>query len=306
VEEGDMGQAETNGLVTEYEAFGDPADPPVLLVMGLNAQMTVWPEAFCRQLAARGHRVVRFDNRDVGLSTWFDHLDHRDPVEAFLTFVAGGTVDAPYALADLADDTAGLLDALGWASAHVVGASFGGMIAQRFAIDHPDRVRSLTSIMSMPRVIPMDLDVLLSLQAPAVDPTDREAIADAEVATARLYAGTGFAFDEVGARERSLANQARAWHPAGGERQALAALADGDRRDALAAVTVPMLVVHGTEDPLIGPQGGQETADAVPGAELVWIEGMGHELPEGAWPQVLDPVSALVARAEAARGAPGA
>jgi len=292
-------QAATNGLFLEYEAFGDRADPPVLLVMGLNAQMTGWPEDFCHRLADLGHHVVRFDNRDVGLSTWFDQHPPGDPVAAFLSFLGGGTVEAPYALSDLADDTAGLMDALGFDSAHVVGASFGGMIAQRIAMGHPDRVRSLTSIMSMPRIVPLDLDVLLSLQPPELDPSDHEAIADVEVATARLYAGTGFAFDAAGAREQSLVNQHRAWHPDGGRRQATAALADGDRRPGLAALSVPTLVVHGTEDPLIPPQGGQETADAVPGAELVWIEGLGHEMPVGAWPQLLDPICALVARVEA-------
>ena len=296
-----MPQAATNGLFLEYEAFGDRADPPVLLVMGLNAQMTGWPEGFCHRLADLGHHVVRFDNRDVGLSTWLDQHPPGDPLAAFLSFLGGGTVEAPYALSDLADDTAGLMDALGFDSAHVVGASFGGMIAQRIAMGHPDRVRSLTSIMSMPRIVPLDLDVLLSLQPPELDPSDHEAIADVEVATARLYAGTGFAFDAPGARERSLVNQYRAWHPEGGMRQAMAALADGDRRPGLAALSVPTLVVHGTEDPLIPPQGGQETADAVPGAELVWIEGLGHEMPVGAWPQLLDPICALVARVEAGR-----
>ena len=293
-----MPQAQTNGLVLEYEEFGEPADPPILLVMGLSAQMTVWPEDFCRRLADRGHRVIRFDNRDVGLSTWFDQCPVGDPVEAFLTFLGGGTVESPYAMADLADDAVGLLDAVGLDSVHVVGASFGGMIAQRIAIGHPDRVRSLTSIMSMPRVIPMDLEVALSLQASDVDPADHEAVVTSEVAAARLYAGTGFTFDEEGVRRRSLANLNRAWHPDGGVRQAFAALADEDRRPCLWEVAVPALVIHGTEDPLVVPQGGQETADAIPGAELVWIEGMGHEMPEAAWPQILDPISALIARAE--------
>ncbi len=294
-----MPQARANGLVLEYEEFGDRSDPPVLLVMGLNAQMTGWPEDFCHRLADRGHYVVRFDNRDVGLSTWFDELPPGDPVAAFLSFLEGGSVEAPYALSDLADDTAGLMDSLGFDSTHVVGASFGGMIAQRIAMGHPERVRSLTSIMSMPRIVPLDLDVLLSLQPPEIDQSDPEAIADVEVATARMYAGTGFEFDEVGARERSLANQRRAWHPDGGIRQAMAALADEDRRPGLALLEVPTLVIHGTEDPLIPPQGGQETADAVPGAELVWIEGLGHEMPEPAWPLVLDPICGLVARVEA-------
>ena len=295
-----MPQAQTNGLVLEYEEFGEPADPPILLVMGLSAQMTVWPEDFCRGLADRGHWVIRFDNRDVGLSTWFDQCPVGDPVEAFLTFLGGGTVESPYALSDLADDAVGLLDAVGLDSVHVVGASFGGMIAQRIAIGHPDRVRSLTSIMSMPRVIPMDLEVALSLQASDVDPSDHEAVVTSEVAAARLYAGTGFTFDEEGVRRRSLANLNRAWHPDGGVRQAFAALADEDRRPCLGEVAVPALVIHGTEDPLVVPQGGQETADAIPGAELVWIEGMGHELPEAAWPQILDPICALVARVEGA------
>ncbi len=295
-----MPQAQTNGLVLEYEEFGEPADPPILLVMGLSAQMTVWPEDFCRGLADRGHWVIRFDNRDVGLSTWFDQCPVGDPVEAFLTFLGGGTVESPYALSDLADDAVGLLDAVGLDSVHVVGASFGGMIAQRITIGHPDRVRSLTSIMSMPRVIPMDLEVALSLQASDVDPSDHEAVVTSEVAAARLYAGTGFTFDEEGVRRRSLANLNRAWHPDGGVRQAFAALADEDRRPCLWEVAVPALVIHGTEDPLVVPQGGQETADAIPGAELVWIEGMGHELPEAAWPQILDPICALVARVEGA------
>ncbi len=295
-----MPQAQTNGLVLEYEEFGEPADPPILLVMGLSAQMTVWPEDFCRGLADRGHWVIRFDNRDVGLSTWFDQCPVGDPVEAFLTFLGGGTVESPYALSDLADDAVGLLDAVGLDSVHVVGASFGGMIAQRITIGHPDRVRSLTSIMSMPRVIPMDLEVALSLQASDVDPSDHEAVVTSEVAAARLYAGTGFTFDEEGVRRRSLANLNRAWHPDGGVRQAFAALADEDRRPCLGEVAVPALVIHGTEDPLVVPQGGQETADAIPGAELVWIEGMGHELPEAAWPQILDPICALVARVEGA------
>ncbi|HCV35143.1 MAG TPA: alpha/beta hydrolase [Acidimicrobiaceae bacterium] len=293
-----MSQAKVNGLVLEYEDFGERSDPPLLLVMGLNAQMTGWPEDFCRRLADRGHYVVRFDNRDVGLSTWFDQHPPGDPVVAFLSFLEGGSVEAPYSLSDLADDTAGLIDFLGFDSTHVVGASFGGMIAQRIAMGHPERVRSLTSIMSMPRIVPLDLDVLLSLQPPDIDPSDPETIADIEVATARIYAGTGFEFDEVGARERSLANQRRAWHPEGGIRQAMAALADEDRRPGLASLDVPTLVIHGTEDPLIPPQGGQETADAVPGAELVWIDGLGHEMPEPAWQLVLDPICALVARVE--------
>lgn len=296
-----MAKVWANGITIEVEETGDPADPPILLIMGLNAQLTVWPEGFCRGLADRGHRVVRFDNRDVGLSSWLDDHPPVDPIEALFTVLGGGTVEAPYSLADMADDAVGVLDALGLGSAHVVGASLGGMIGQHVVTRHPDRVRTFTSIMSMPRFIPMEIDVAMSLQPPDVDPTDREAIVAAGVEAARLITGTGFPFDEAYARREALANLDRAWHPDGGVRQVVAALADGDRRPALGAVTVPTLVVHGTDDPLVLPQGGQETADAIPDAELVWIEGMGHELPEGAWPQILDPICALIARVEAAR-----
>ena len=295
-----MAKVQANGITIEVQEMGSPADPPILLIMGLNAQLTVWPEGFCRGLADRGHRVIRFDNRDVGLSTWLDEHPPDDPIEALFTVLGGGTIEAPYSLADMADDAVGVLDALDLGSAHIVGASLGGMIGQHVVTRHPDRVRTFTSIMSMPRFIPMGIEVALSLQPPEVDPSDREAIVLAGIEAARLFTGTGYPFDEAFVRREALANLDRAWHPDGGVRQVLAALADGDRRPALSAVDVPTLVVHGTDDPLILPQGGQETADAIPGAELVWIEGMGHELPEGAWPQILDPISELAARFEAA------
>jgi pimeloyl-ACP methyl ester carboxylesterase len=295
-----MAKVQANGITIEVQEMGSPADPPILLIMGLNAQLTVWPEGFCRGLADRGHRVIRFDNRDVGLSTWLDEHPPDDPIEALFTVLGGGTIEAPYSLADMADDAVGVLDALDLGSAHIVGASLGGMIGQHVVTRHPDRVRTFTSIMSMPRFIPMGIEVALSLQPPEVDPSDREAIVLAGIEAARLFTGTGYPFDEAYVRREALANLDRAWHPDGGVRQVLAALADGDRRPALSAVDVPTLVVHGTDDPLILPQGGQETADAIPGAELVWIEGMGHELPEGAWPQILNPISELAARFEAA------
>lgn len=302
-----VGGPTPGGLMLEVEEFGDSADPPVLLVVGLNAQLTVWPEDFCRRLADRGHRVVRFDNRDVGLSTWFDHHPVGDPLEAYLAFLDGQPVDAPYSVGDLAADAVGLLDALGLASAHVVGGSFGGMVAQRMAIHWPDRLRSLTSIMSMPRIVPLDLEVVLSLQPPDVDPSDPEtdraeveaAVVASAVEAARIFAGSAYPPDEDRARRRALEDLDRAWHPDGGVRQMLAVLADGDRRSLLAEVDLPTLVVHGTEDPLVPPQGARETAEAVSGAELVWIEGMGHDWPEAAWPLLLDPICALVARAEA-------
>ena len=302
-----MPQVEANGLMLEVEEFGDPADPPILLVVGLNAQLTVWPDGFCRLLADRGHRVVRFDNRDVGLSTWFDQYPTVDPVEAFVSFLEGEEVDAPYSLKDMGADAVGLLDGLGLDSAHVVGGSLGGMIAQRMAIHWPDRIRSLTSIMSMPRIVPLDLEVVLALQPPEVDLPSaadigraevEETVVEAALVAARQFAGSAHPLDEDRARARALEDLDRAWHPDGGARQILAALADGDRRPLLAEVKVPTLVLHGTEDPLIPPQGGQETADAVPGSRLVWIEGMGHDWPQAAWPQLLQPICDLVASVE--------
>ena len=302
-----MPQVEANGLMLEVEEFGDPADPPILLVVGLNAQLTVWPEGFCHLLANRGHRVIRFDNRDVGLSTWFDHCPTVDPVEAFVSFLEGEEVDAPYSLKDMAADAVGLLDGLGLDSAHVVGGSLGGMIAQRMAIHWPDRIRSLTSIMSMPRIVPLDLEVVLALQPPEVDLPSaadigraevEETVVEAALVAARQFAGSAHPLDEDRARARALEDLDRAWHPDGGARQILAALADGDRRPLLADLKVPTLVLHGTEDPLIPPQGGQETADAIPGSRLVWIEGMGHDWPQTAWPLLLQPICDLVAVVE--------
>jgi pimeloyl-ACP methyl ester carboxylesterase len=289
-------QAQANGLTIEYETFGDPADPPVLLIMGLGAQMTVWPEGLCEMLAERGLYVIRFDNRDIGLTTHFDHLGVPDVLEVMVAGLAGETIEAPYSLADMGDDAVGLLDALGIDTAHVVGGSMGGMIAQRIAIDHPDRLRSLTSIFSMPRVIPGDPEVMEALARP--DPGTREGRIDDAVAAVHLFAGGGFPVDEDEERQRIAASIDRSWHPDGQARQMVAVMADGDRTEALGPVTTPTLVIHGTGDRLVVPAGGQETADAIPGAELVWIEGMGHRLPEGAWPQVVDPISALVARVE--------
>ena len=290
-----MAQVQANGIDIEVETLGDSADPPVLLIMGLGAQLTVWPDEFCEELARRGHYVVRFDNRDVGLSQWFDDAGVPDMVELYEAAVAEEAVDAPYTLADMADDAAGVLDALSIDSAHIVGASMGGMIAQRFAVNHPDRALSLTSIMSMPRFIPPDPEVTVALMAP--DPGTREGRIQAGVEASRLLAGKGFEFDEDRAREFSAALIDRAWHPEGTARQMTAILADGDRRTDLAAVGVPTAVIHGTDDPLVLPKGGQETADAVSEAELVYIYGIAHTIKKKDWPAILDAISDLEKRA---------
>lgn len=291
-----MGRVTANGMEIEYEVFGDEADPTLLLIMGLGAQLTTWPLQFCHELAARGHHVIRFDNRDIGLSSHLDHLGQADPAEVMTAAMTGGVFDAPYTLGDMAADSVGLLDALGHDVAHIVGASMGGMIAQRLVINHPERALSLTSIFSTPRFIPADPEVVAIFNSP--DPGTLEGRIRAGVEGTRIITGGGFPFDEDLVSQYVAANIERSWHPEGQQRQMAAIVADGDRTDELRSVDLPTLVLHGTHDPLVLPQGGQETADAIAGADLVWIDGMGHELPPGAWPTILDEISGLVAGVE--------
>ncbi len=262
---------------------GDPADPPVLLVAGLGAQLISWDDGFCRALADRGLYVVRFDNRDAGLST---HLGE-SPAEP------------AYALSDLAGDAAGLVDELGLGSVHVVGASMGGMIAQLVAIEHPDRVRSLTSIMSTtgdPTVGEASQAAIAALTAPPA--LTREAVLDGAVVANRIMGSPDhpMAADEVRARAGRAFD--RAYDPVGFGRQLQACLTTPDRTEALRRLDLPTLVIHGAADTLIGVSGGRATAAAVPGAELLVLDGVGHEVPEGVWPLVVDRIAALVARAE--------
>ncbi|MGY1700583.1 alpha/beta fold hydrolase [Geodermatophilus sp. SYSU D00766] len=280
-----------------YETFGSPEDTPLLLVMGLATQMIGWPDEFCRMLADRGLHVVRFDNRDIGLST---HLDAAGAPDV-LAVMGGDHSRVAYRLADMAEDTAGLLDALGLGSAHVVGASMGGMIAQALAIRHPEKVRSLTSIMSTtgdPAVgAPAEAALGVLLAPPA---TDRESAVQRAVDTYRVIGSPGFEFDESGLRERAGLSFDRAYNPAGVARQLAAILASPDRTADLARVAVPTLVVHGAQDALVNVSGGRATAAAIPGAELLVVEGMGHDLPRAVWPQLVDRIGALVDRVERA------
>jgi pimeloyl-ACP methyl ester carboxylesterase len=283
-----------NGLTLEVEDTGGLAGrPPVLLVMGLGMQLIAWPQAFVDGLVAAGHRVIRFDNRDIGLSTWLDHLGAPNLMWEGMKARIGLPVRAPYRLADMAADAFALLDALGIARAHVVGASMGGMIAQRMALAAPERLLTLTSLMSssgaryLPGPQPRVLQVMLSR------PKDhREATLLAHYV--RLFQAIGSpAYPEAPEllRERILASVRRAgYHPAGTARQLAAVTADSGRAQALAGVRVPTLVLHGAADPLLPVACGADTAKRIPGARLVTVPGMGHDLPAGAVERLLPPL----------------
>jgi pimeloyl-ACP methyl ester carboxylesterase len=277
-----------------YEPFGDPDRPTVLLVMGLGTQMIGWHADFCAELADRGFHVIRYDNRDVGRST---HLSDR-PAPRPLEIVTRRIRRPAYLLKDMADDGIGLLDELGIAEAHVVGASMGGMIAQTMAAHHADRVRSLVSIMSAtgsrwsgqpaPRILPV------FLQKPA--PT-KEAYVERIVKLFKLIGSPGFERDDDELRELAEVSWDRGIDPAGFARQLGAVIASGHRIADLKRIRVPTLVIHGNSDRLIRPSGGRATARAIPNARLDLIDGMGHDLPRGVWPRILDGIEQTTARA---------
>ncbi len=292
-----ISHAEANGIDIAYETFGPPDRPPIVLVMGLGTQMLAWPDPFCELLVAAGFRVVRFDNRDVGLST---HL-HDAPAPNVIAAMTGDTSSAAYRLTDMADDTAGLLDALGLHSAHIVGASMGGMIAQTLAIRHPDRVRSLTSIMSTtgaPGVGAATQAAQAALFMPP--PKDREQAAQRALEVYRVIGSPGYPLDEQALVEHAGLSYDRSFDPPGVTRQLVAILASGDRTAALRALRVPTLVVHGEDDPLVALDGGKATAAAIPGAELRTFPGMGHDLPQALWPALVDAIAGLARRADGA------
>ena len=293
-----MPNVTANGIRLEYDTFGGNSAPPLLLIMGLGAQMILWDDEFCEQLAAKGLYVIRFDNRDIGLSTKMDADGVPDITQAVAAALGGAVVEASYTLDDMADDAAGLLETLGIGEAHVCGASMGGMIAQTFAIRHPGRISSLISIMSttgdlgLPQGTPGAMAALL---APA--PAEREGAIEHSMNIGRAIAGPGFPLDEERMRDKATRSFDRCFHPEGMARQLLAVLAHGDRTSALGSVTTPTLVIHGVADPLVPVECGRATAEAVPGADLLEIEGMGHDLPVGAWPQIVDAIFAHTSKA---------
>ncbi|MCW6537155.1 alpha/beta fold hydrolase [Sphingomonas lycopersici] len=298
-----MAKATANGIEIEYDEFGAKDAPAVLMIMGLGAQLVRWPMVLVDALVARGYRVIRYDNRDVGLSTKCDSAGTPNFALMAVSHILRRPIRAPYTLTDMAADAAGLLDALGIERAHVVGASMGGMIAQLFAAHWPERTLSLTSIMSTtgnPALPGASLQAMgILLRRPRGN--DLEAIVAHGVKAAKVVGGS-FPEDDRLMAERYRDEIVRNHHPSGFVRQMAAILADGDRRTRLKTIAAPTVVIHGADDPLIPAEGGRDTAAAIPGARLVEIPGMGHTLP----PEVIPTVVAAfesVARPRLARAA---
>ena len=284
--------ARANGIDICYEIFGDANAEPLLLIMGLGAQMVIWDDEFCERLAARGFRVIRFDNRDIGKSGRLSGGGPLRPLELLKLRFLKIPLAAPYKLFDMAKDTVGLMNALGIESAHLVGASMGGMIAQEIAISFPQAVRSLTSIMSTtgnPRLPPPSRAAMALLMAPPPKNKD-DYIKRFAMMWKFLRAGS---FPEDEARDGALAERTygRGLNPAGVGRQLRAVLASGSRKERLGQVKAPTLVIHGTADPLVHPAGGKDTAASIPGAKLLMIEGMGHAVPIPMWPQIIGAIA---------------
>jgi pimeloyl-ACP methyl ester carboxylesterase len=292
--------ARTNGIELCYEIFGDAEAEPMLLIMGLGAQMIHWDDDFCRQLAARGFRVIRFDNRDIGKSSKLSGGKRLTAVELLKLKFLKIPVAAPYKLSDMAQDVIGLMDTLRIKSAHLVGASMGGMIAQEIAITFPERVRSLTSIMSTtgnPKIPPPTREASAILMAPP--PATKEEYFVRFAQTWKVLRVGSFPEDEALDRSRAERTFARGLNPAGVGRQLRAILASGSRKERLRLVKAPTLVIHGTVDPLVRPEGGKDTAASIPGAKLLMVEGMGHALPIPMWPQIIDAIDKFAHAASA-------
>jgi pimeloyl-ACP methyl ester carboxylesterase len=300
-----MSMTAANGINIAYDEFGDPKSPAILLIMGLATQMVAWPQAFCLGLARRGFRVVRFDNRDVGLSTKFDQVAPVDLLAAFSRSIAGRPVEAPYSLDDMAVDTVGLMDALGIGSAHLAGASMGGMIAQIIAAKYADRTRSLTSIMSSsgdPRLPPGKPEAIAALLAPRQPANDREGVIQDGMRIYRVIGSPGFPTPDAELRAKIEEATDRSYYPPGIGRHLLAVLASGSRVQLLKQIRVPTLVIHGADDPLVPVEAGKDTARHIPGAALQIIPGMGHDLPSALIPTL---VEAIVGHCLAADGIEG-
>ncbi|MEV6636931.1 alpha/beta hydrolase [Actinoplanes sp. NPDC051470] len=285
---------ESNGISLCYEAIGDAADPVMLLIMGVGEQLIAWPDGFCEILAGHGFRVIRFDNRDVGWSDWFDEAGDVD----LAGLAAGDLSTVRYGLSDMVADTVGLLAALDVSRAHVVGVSMGGGIAQQMAIENPELVASLASIMATTSDGKAGGSSIDNAAALLPQPgADREVAIAADVALFRLIGSPGFETSDAELIRRATAKVGRAYHPAGTLRQIAANATAPDRTERLRTLETPTVVIHGDSDPLVELSGGRATAEAIPGAELLVVQGMGHDLPAGAWKLIVDAIVANAAKA---------
>ncbi|MHA2284060.1 MAG: alpha/beta fold hydrolase [Promethearchaeota archaeon] len=292
-----MPKANANNIKIEYETFGNASDKPLLLVNGLGSQMINWDEGFIQLLVDRGFYVIRFDNRDVGLSTKIDEAGVPNMMDAYMAIQAGKPYDPPYSVEDMADDAVGLLDALKIEKAHVCGVSMGGMIVQVLTYRHPTRVLSLTSIMSStgnPDIPRGDPEVGRVMATPA--PSDRDGYIEYYIKLRRLLHGTKFPYDEAKHREHSGRAYDRSFYPPGISRQSLAIMANGNRTSKLASITVPTLVIHGSDDPVIRVEGGKDTHEAIHGSKLLIIDGMGHSLPPETWEKISNAIEGIAAK----------
>ncbi|MBR1232824.1 alpha/beta fold hydrolase [Bradyrhizobium sp. AUGA SZCCT0182] len=290
-----------NGIEIAYDDRGNRSDPAVVLVMGLATQMIAWPEAFCDDLAARGFRVIRFDNRDVGLSTKFDSAPSIDPGAVLQRLIAGEKLNPPYDLTDMAADTVGLMDRLAIENAHVVGASMGGMIAQIVAAKYPTRVRSLVSIMSssgdpgLPQAKP---EAMAAIMQARPDSSDRELAIQHGVKIYKVIGSPGYPTPDEELRAKVGAAFDRSYYPVGIGRQFAAILANGSRVEMLKRLSVPTLVLHGADDPLVPVEAGRHTAASVPGSSLMVIPGMGHDIAAGLIPVLVEAIAAHCKKAD--------
>ena len=292
-----MAEIIANGISLNYDTFGDRDAEPLLLVMGLGAQMIHWREEFCEGLADRGHFVVRFDNRDSGLSQKFDHLGVPDMAQLAAALMSGQPAGAPYSLDDMADDAFGLLTGLDIESAHICGASMGGMIVQAMALRDPKRVRSLTSIMSStgnPELPPSTEEAMAAMLSPPA--TNRDEAIERTLRVSRVIGSPGYPVPDDIARARAAESFDRSFHPQGVARQMAAIAAHGNRKPRLATLDLPALVIHGAADPLVPKEGGVDTHEALRGSRLLMLEGMGHDLPEPLWAEIHTAVSELTGR----------
>jgi len=283
-----------NGIEIHYEERGNKADPAMLLIMGFGAQLTLWPDELVEALVNHGFRVIRYDNRDIGLSHKFDGVKAPGLIKMTLLSKIGLKPKVPYTLADMADDGAGLLDALGIEKAHIVGASMGGMIAQHFAARHAGKCLSLTSVFSTtgnPKLPPARPEAMKALVT-RPGSTDEDVLVEHGMMLARTIGSPGYPAEERRLRERTRASVRRSFYPEGPTRHLSAIVADGDRREMLNHISVPTLVLHGEDDPLVPCEGGRDTAACIPGAKLKTIPGWGHDLPLELVDEVADAIAA--------------